>query len=88
MKTTLTSLLTRLAGLLGPLSPFTKAVVPAGLSVAVAVVDSLFAGKIDASALTIAGTGLVLAVVAYLVPNLKAKPVAPAPSPAPTPPVK
>lgn len=74
----ITGLLSGLAGLLGPLSPFAKAVVPAGLAVAVAAVNSAFAGKVDTLSLTIAGSGLVLAVVTYLVPN-KAKP-APAPA--------
>lgn len=82
MKSALISLLDRVAGLLGPLSPFTKAVVPAALSVAVAVVDSLFAGKINTVSLTIAATGLLLAAVAYLLPN---KPKIAKPTPAPTP---
>ncbi len=77
----ITQLLTALASLLGPLSPFAKAIVPAGLALVVAVVNSLFAGSVNTLSLTIAGSGLVLALVAYLVPNL-AKPV-PVPAPAP-----
>lgn len=76
----ITQLLTSLAGLLGPLSPFAKAIVPAVLAVVVAAVNSAFAGKVDTLSLTIAGSGLVLALVAYLIPNV-AKPT-PAPAPA------
>jgi hypothetical protein len=77
----ITHLLTSLASILGPLSPFAKAVVPAVLAVVVAGVNSAFAGKVDTVSLTIAGSGLVLALVAYLVPNV----VKPAPAPAPVP---
>lgn len=76
----ITGLLTKLAGILGPLSPFAKAVVPAVLAVVVAAVNSAFAGKVDTVSLTIAGSGLVLALVAYLVPNVaKPAPVTPTP---------
>lgn len=69
MQNALDNLLSQLAGLLGPLSPFAKAVVPAALALAVAVVASLFAGKVDSTALVIAGSGLVLALVTFLIPN-------------------
>jgi hypothetical protein len=83
MQTAITNLLDQLAGLLGPLSPFAKAIVPAVLAVAVAIINSAFAGKIDGTSLTIAASGLVLALVTYLVPN-KARPVpAPVVPPAP-----
>jgi len=77
----LTQLLTALASILGPLSPFAKAIVPATLAVVVAAVNSVFAGKIDTLSLTIAGSGLVLALVTYLIPNV-AKPIVPTPAPA------
>ena len=80
MQNALTNLLTQLAGMLGPLSPFTKAVVPGGLALAVAVVNSLFAGSINTVSITVAASGLGLALVAYLVPN-----VAKAPKPVPAP---
>jgi hypothetical protein len=63
------NLLSQLAGLLGPLSPFTKAVVPAALAVVIAAVNSAFAGSIDTVSLTIAGTGLAAALLTFLVPN-------------------
>lgn len=81
----ITQLLTQLASILGPLSPFAKAIVPAALALVVAVVNCLFSGSIDSLSLTIAGSGLVLALVTYLVPNIDKKP-APAPAPAPAPP--
>jgi len=70
-----TQLLDNLANVLGPLSPFTKAIVPAALAIAVAVVKCAFNGAVDATSLTIAGSALVLALVVYLVPN-HPKPVA------------
>ena len=76
----ITQALTQLATLLGPLSPFTKAIVPAGLALAVAVVNSLFAGAIDTVSITVAASGLVLAGVAFLVPNV-AKAAKPVPAP-------
>lgn len=69
MPNAITTLLDELAALLGPLSPFTKAVVPAGLAVAVAVVNSLFAGAINTVSITIAASGLILALVAFVLPN-------------------
>lgn len=76
----ITQALTQLASLLGPLSPFTKAIVPAGLALAVALVNSLFAGSIDTVSITVAASGLGLALVAFLVPNVaKAPKVVPAP---------
>jgi hypothetical protein len=75
----ITGLLTKLASILGPLSPFAKAVVPAVLAVAIAAINSAFAGKIDTVSLTIAGSGLVLALVAYLIPNVTKSAPAPAP---------
>jgi hypothetical protein len=77
----LTQFLTQLATLLGPLSPFTKAVVPAALALVVAVVNSIFAGSIDTVSITIAASGVVLALVTFLVPNV-AKTPTPAPAPA------
>lgn len=88
MQNAITQLLDNLAGLLGPLSPFTKAIVPAALALATAIVTSLFAGSIDATSLTIAGSGLVLALVTYLLPNKPHKPAPPTPAPAPVPPAK
>lgn len=77
----ITQFLNQLAGLLGPLSPFSKAIVPAALALVVAVVNSVFAGAIDTVSLTIAGSGLVLALVTFLVPNIaKPAPVPPAPA--------
>lgn len=69
MQNAITQLLDQLAGLLGPLSPFTKAIVPAALALVVAIVNSAFQGSIDGVSLTIAGSGLVLALVTYLLPN-------------------
>lgn len=70
----------QLAGLLGPLSPFAKAVVPAALSLVVAAVNSAFSGTVDTVSLTIAASGLVLALVTFLIPNLK-RPAEPAAAP-------
>lgn len=75
------------ASLLGPLSPFTKAVVPAALSLAVAIANSLFAGSIDATSVTVAASGLGLAAVAYLLPNVEHKKATPAAPAAPVAPV-
>lgn len=82
MQPAVNSFLDQLAALLGPLSPFTKAIVPAALALAVAIVNSLFAGAVDAVSITIAASGLVLALVTYLVPN-KPAPVKPVPPPVP-----
>lgn len=79
MQNVITSLLDQLAARLGPLSPFTKAIVPAALALVVAVVNALFNG-IDAVSLAVAGSGLVLALVVYLLPNRPA-PVKPTPAP-------
>jgi hypothetical protein len=78
----LTQFLTQLASLLGPLSPFTKAIVPAALALIVAIVNSLFAGTIDTVSITIAASGVVLALVTFLLPNVQKK------APIVTPPVK
>lgn len=79
---TANTFLDALANLLGPLSPFTKAIVPAALSLVVAVVDGLIAGAVNTSSVAIAGTGLVLALVAFLVPNRPAPVVPPVVPPA------
>lgn len=79
------SFLNQLAGLLGPLSPFAKAIVPAALALAVAVVNSVFAGQVDAVSLTIAGSGVVLAAVTFLIPNVAKAAPTPVPAPAPKP---
>ena len=76
-------LLSQLASLLGPLSPFTKAVVPAALALAYAIVNIIVTGTFDASALTAAVGGVLAAVVVYRLPN---KPKA-VPAPAPVAPV-
>lgn len=80
MSNAINNALNQLAGLLGPLSPFTKAVVPAALALATAIVKCVVNGQIDATSITIAATGVALAVVAYLLPNR------PKPAPTPTPP--
>lgn len=72
MQNAILSFLNSLAGLLGPLSPFAKAVVPALLALAVAVVNSLFAGSIDGTSITVAASGLILALVTFFVPNVSA----------------
>ena len=69
MQSAITNLFGQLANVLAPLSPFTKAIVPAALSLATAAVKCGFDGKLDATSLTIAGCGLVLALVVYFVPN-------------------
>lgn len=85
-------LLDALASRLGPLSPFTKAVVPAALSLAAAGVTAIVAlisnSPIATPPLYIAGAGLVLALITFLVPNKPVvKPVVPPPPvPAPPPP--
>lgn len=87
MQNELDSFLSQLANLLGPLSPFTKAIVPAALSVATAIVAAIFSlvngGAINSTALVTAGAGLVLSLVVFFLPNLEKKP-APAPVPTPT----
>ena len=65
-----------LAALFDRVSPALKAVVVAGLSLAATVVLSLMSGQVDQRSLTVAVTGLISAVVAYLVPN-REKPSAP-----------
>ncbi|MGH2870434.1 MAG: hypothetical protein ACRDNK_23055 [Solirubrobacteraceae bacterium] len=80
MSDAINTALAKLAALLGPLSPFTKAVVPAALALATAIVKSFADGRIDATSVTIAASGVALAIVAYLLPNL------PKPTPAPAPP--
>ena len=69
MQNALDQALDQLASLLGPLSPFTKAIVPAALALATTIVKCVFDGKVDATSLTIGGCGLVLALVVYLIPN-------------------
>lgn len=78
--------LSQLAGLLGPLSPFTKAVVPAVLGLAYAVINVIVTGTLNASALTAAIGAVVLAVLVFELPNIEKKP-APVPAPVPAPPV-
>lgn len=76
--------LAALASLLGPLSPFTKAVVPASLGLATALVAAIVSlashQAINVNALVGAGTAEVLAVLAYFLPNLERKPKAAAPA--------
>ena len=69
---------------LGALGPFMKAIAPALLTLIGAGTNALISGKIDQQTLVIAITGLVAAIVTYLVPNA-AKPAKPAP-PAAVPP--
>ena len=66
---------------LGSLGPFMKAIAPALLALIGAGTNALIAGKIDKQTLVIAITGLVAAVITYLVPNTP-KPVAPPAPPA------
>jgi hypothetical protein len=61
--------LSQLVSLLGPLSPFAKALSTAALPVAYAIVASIANGKIDSTSLVTALTGVALAVVVYFVPN-------------------
>lgn len=89
MTSAINAALVKLAALLGPLSPFTKAVVPAGLALATAIVKSIADGKIDTVSVTIAATGVVLAVLSFLLPNVHKAAAPPAPTPpAPVPPAK
>lgn len=69
MKNAILSLLDSIAALLGPLSPFAKAVVPAVLAVAVVVVNAIFTGGLDSADLTKALSLLVAAIVTFLIPN-------------------
>lgn len=81
MQNALTSLLDKLVGKLpAALQPFAKAVIPGGVALGGAVVDALISGQVNTSSITIAASGLVLAIVTFLVPN-KPQP-APAPAPA------
>lgn len=85
MQNAIDNFLTELATLLGPLSPFTKAVIPAALSVATAAVAAIFAlvngGAINSTALVTAGAGLVLSLIVFELPNIEKKPVPPLPTP-------
>jgi hypothetical protein len=72
---------------LGSLGPFMKAIAPAVLALVGAGTNALISGSIDKQTLVIAITGVVAAIITYLVPN-SPKPV-PAPAPAPVaPPVR
>lgn len=51
------------------LRPFLKAITPAVLTVIAVLVDWLILGKFEKQTLAIAITGLVSAVITYLVPN-------------------
>lgn len=57
------------SGLLGPLSPFTKAVVPSASLEATALVNWLIAGSFNSVSITSAAAGLVVGVLGYLLPN-------------------
>lgn len=70
----------KIADALGPLSPFTKAIVPAALAVVVAVVNAIVSGSVDSTSITIGVSGLVTALVVYLVPNKPRVTAPPAPS--------
>jgi len=70
---------------LGALGPFMKAIAPALLTLIGAGTNALISGKIDQQTLVIAITGLVAAIVTYLVPNA-AQPTPPAPAPPAVPP--
>ena len=78
MSPAITAILTALAAVVEPLSGFTKAVVPAALGLATAVVNTLVSGSFDAVTITSLAGGLLVAVVVYFVPN-KPKAVAAAP---------
>lgn len=67
------SLITTIAGLLGPLSPFAKAVVPATAGLVGSAVTMAFTGQFAWPNLEILGLGLVGAVVTYAIPNLEKK---------------
>jgi hypothetical protein len=54
--------------------PFAKAILPAVAAVAVAVVSSVQSGGVNASALAVAVTGVLAAVLIYFVPNVKDSP--------------
>ena len=72
---------------LGALGPFMKAIAPALLTLIGAGTNALISGKVDQQTLVIAITGLVAAIVTYLVPNAaKSTPPTPPAAPAPTPP--
>lgn len=81
-------LLTAIASMLGPLSPFTKAVVPAALGLATALVAAIVSlvshQAINADALIGAGTAEIIAVLGYFLPNLEHKPKAPTKAAIPT----
>ena len=68
----MTNIIDSVAGLLGPLAPFAKAVVPAAIALGYAIVRSVADQSVDAVAISTGVSGLVLAVVTFLVPN-KAK---------------
>lgn len=70
IQSTINGTLTQLARLLGPLSPFAKAIVPAVLSLAELAVNAIFAHSIDGAELGAALSGLVLAGGVYLIPNV------------------
>jgi hypothetical protein len=65
--------------ILAALKPFAKAIAPAVLGAVVSIANALAAGSFNATSLKVLGAGILSAVIAYLVPNVK-------PTPAPVPP--
>lgn len=74
--TLIDSIVNAISGALGPLSPFTKAVVPSASLEATALVNWLVAGSFNAVSITSAASGFVVGLLGYLLPNLAKKPAA------------
>lgn len=76
------SLITVIANLLSPLSPFAKAIVAPAAALLTAVVNMLIAGSFDTTSIVVLGVGVLAGLATFLIPNkAKAKPTPVTPAP-------
>lgn len=89
LNTAVQTLISTVSGLVGNLSPFAKAVVPAATGLVGSLATMAISGHFDWPSIEVLGVGVVTAVAVYVIPNLEKKstpvaPVAPATPVAPT----